>query len=65
MFKGPPCYTNFATDYQTGDPITFNSAEKQSIQQFMDWYLGWWPNKLQQYFICDYSTIQNITIINK
>jgi len=40
----PPCYTNFAPDYQSGDSITFDSTEKASIQRFMDWYIAWWPN---------------------
>ena len=39
----PPCYTNFAADYKTGDSITFDQADKESIQTLMDWYIGWWP----------------------
>eukprot|EP01083_Nonionella_stella_P076679 209084_1 len=39
----PPCYTNHLPDYVTGDSLNFSTQSKQSINEFMQWYLNWWP----------------------
>eukprot|EP01083_Nonionella_stella_P122171 367457_1 len=38
-----PCYTNHLPDYVAGDSLNFSTESKQSMNEFMEWYLHWWP----------------------
>ena len=42
----PPCYTNIASDYVSGDSLEFSQSEVGMMKEFSNYYFNWWGENL-------------------